>query len=201
MLQTVVDGSEGRRLPDLAIVRAAAWIAARLPGAPRPSDGDQDRPNRPFPVPSLGVHTMPDRRFDDSTRGRREHRDDATVTEDILARYARNKRIIDAVAASLRIPSVSVWQPVPIYKYDLAFYQFPHLRFDKYLKPGYERMDGSERRAALGPNFCWCADVFEPVRAHMYVDRFHYTPRGAELVARCIATFVEERRLLASARR
>jgi hypothetical protein len=200
MLQTFIEGhDDSSRLPDLAIFRAAARVAARLPGGARPSDGDADRPVRPFPIPALGVHEMPDRRFlHGSAGGNRGARDDATVTEEILARYARNKRIIDAITTSLGVRSVSVWQPVPNYKYDLAYYQFDQLRFDKYMKPGYERMEAPDRRAALGKNFVWCADVFESLRERMYVDRFHYTPHGTELVARCIARFVGERRLLAS---
>jgi lysophospholipase L1-like esterase len=202
LLQAFIEGrSSDSRLPDFAITRATERLAALLPGGPRPSDGDADRPVRPFPIPALGVHSLPDRRFDTSTRGSRGPRDDATVTEEILARYARNKRIIDAVATSLGVPSVSVWQPVPNYKYDLAYYQFEQLRVDKYLKPAYERMAQPERRAALGKNFVWCADVFESMRERMYVDRFHYTSHGAELVARCVAKFVEERGLLAATRR
>ena len=203
MLQAFIEGrGENSRLPDLAIIRSAARVAARLPGAARPSDGNVDRPVRPFPIPALGVHELPDRPFfHDSTGGNRIPHDDATVTEEILARYARNKRIIDAITTSLGVPSVSVWQPVPNYKFDLAFYQFDQLRVDKYMKPGYERMEQPERRAALGKNFVWCADVFESLRERMYVDRFHYTPHGTELVARCIAKFVNEQGLLASTRR
>ena len=113
--------------------------------------------------------------------------DDAGVTEAVIARYLANKRVIEGMAAAVRVEPVFVWQPIPVYKYDLAYHVH---RGDfgghEYARFGYPRMAERLRAQPAGDDFVWCADIQENAKELLYVDQVHYSPRMSAMLAECI---------------
>lgn len=109
--------------------------------------------------------------------------------EAVIDRYRRNKRLIEAVAGAHGVRPVFVWQPVPIYKYDLGYHAFADKGFARHelSRLGYPAMAEAFASGALGPDFIWCADIQENLHEELYLDEVHYTPAMARRVARCIA--------------
>jgi hypothetical protein len=107
----------------------------------------------------------------------------------VIERYVANKTAIEAVAAVHDIDVLFIWQPAPTYKYDLAYHTYRKKSFGvgEQTRRGYPRMRRYADEYPLGDNFLWCADIQQGVKELLYVDRFHYTPRMSERVARCIA--------------
>lgn len=184
-----IDGAIVERLP---AVRAGTWLTSRVARIVARRDTEESPVVETYPAPRYGHHTRTERR-----PGRRDAEapgGDAAVTARIIARYVANKRIIDAVAKAVGVETISVWQPVPIHKYDLRLYPFAPLRFDRHLAPGYRWMAERASRDVPGGNFLWCADVQEDAREVLYIDRFHYSPHASRLVAGCIAESLRGRR-------
>jgi hypothetical protein len=78
-----------------------------------------------------------------------------------------------------------VWQPGPLWKYDLRLHPFeiqPNLQLHRV---GYPLMYERYQRGLLPSNFAWCADVQEGRSEMLYVDQVHYRPLLAQLVADC----------------
>jgi hypothetical protein len=105
----------------------------------------------------------------------------------VIDRYLTNKDIADGAARQFGIEAMFVWQPVPLYKYDLAFH--PYRLADDYrrIRYGYPMMRQLVDKKPVGANFVWCADVQEGLREVLYVDHVHYTPDMSRRVARCVA--------------
>lgn len=114
-------------------------------------------------------------------------------------RYLRNKRLIEGEAAVYNIQTLFVWQPIPIYKYDLKY----HLFFDEdeyreelgYLRYGYEYMANLIEEKVLGSNFLWCADIQEQMQEPLYVDQVHYSANMNKIFAFTIDKLLIERNL------
>jgi len=123
---------------------------------------------------------------------------DEALIQEVIARFVRNKRMIDAVADAHGVRSVFVWQPVPTYKYEPKY----HPSTEKGLGPhehsrlGYPAMAKIAMTGELGRNFLWCADVQESAPEPVYIDRVHYTPQMARRVARCIVEGMISRGLI-----
>lgn len=124
----------------------------------------------------------------DGEQGRRPAYDDAAISDWVIARYAANRTLIAAAAAAMGVQAVFVWQPVPLYKYDLRYhrYQGNFGRYE-YLRFGYPRMAEFVHGHPQGTHFVWCADIQEELHELLYVDQVHYSPKMSERVARCIA--------------
>jgi hypothetical protein len=125
---------------------------------------------------------------------RRPAYDDAAVSTWVIERYVTNRTLIESAAAAMGVTPVFVWQPVPLYKYDLRYhrYQGDFGRYE-YLRFGYPRMAEYIRQHPQGPNFVWCADIQEALRELLYVDQVHYSPKMSERVAQCIADHLRQR--------
>lgn len=120
--------------------------------------------------------------------------DDAALSERVITRYVANRTLIESAAAAMGVTPVFVWQPVPLYKYDLTYHRYQgHFGPYESLRAGYPRMAEYVRQHPQGQNFVWCADIQEPLRELLYVDQVHYTPRMSERVARCIADHLRRR--------
>jgi len=112
------------------------------------------------------------------------------------ARYAENKKLLEAICAGSRIQPVFVWQPVPYYKYDLDCHPFKKGEFSTKLRAGrYEAMAGFVRDHPLGDDFLWCADIQDGVKEMLYVDGFHYSAAMNDRLARAITGLMRERGL------
>ena len=117
----------------------------------------------------------------------------------VIARYLGNKGMIEAVAAAHGVHTAFAWQPVPTYKYDLAYHAFHSQGFGRVeiTRAGYGEMARVTQAGAGGPNFVWCADIQEGRREELYLDLVHYAPRMARRVAACVAKGLLHRHLLA----
>jgi hypothetical protein len=83
---------------------------------------------------------------------------------------------------------VFVWQPIPLYKYDLRFHLFAASDFGSnyFARWGYRYMEERVRAQPPGEDFLWCADIQESRAEPLYVDKVHYTARMSELFATTI---------------
>ncbi len=96
----------------------------------------------------------------------------------IIDRYLANKRLIEAASSAYGVIPIFVWQPVPMYHYDLRSHLFAHRGFGfmARVRRGYEVMADATREHPIGGHFLWLADVQEASREPLYVDIVHYTP-------------------------
>jgi hypothetical protein len=105
----------------------------------------------------------------------------------VMARYLMNKDIVQGIANQLGIAAILAWQPVPLYKYDLAFHPFTIQDEHRRIRYGYPAMAQHVATHDMGANFAWCADLQEGAQLALYVDQVHYTADGNRMVADCIA--------------
>lgn len=123
----------------------------------------------------------------------------------ILDRYVRGKKLIEAGAQAYGVKVLFVWQPVPVYKYDLKYHIFAEgglERFDS-VRYGYAAMAQrlEERPKDCSDNFLWLADIQESSRKPLYVDEVHYCPPMCKELADRIGRFLLQRDLLSAASR
>jgi hypothetical protein len=126
---------------------------------------------------------------------------DSEVIARVIDRYLENQRLIEAVSRVHGTSAVFVWQPIPLYKYDLSHHLFATGDFgsNAFARYGYQYM---ERRARESPakNFLWCADMQEGLAEPLYVDKVHYTAKMSRLLASMIGGEMVRRGLLDAAR-
>jgi hypothetical protein len=120
------------------------------------------------------------------------HFDDQVALQKVIDRYYLNTAMVEAQAKALSIPTLFVWQPVPLYGYDLKYHPFIQNGFGDfaYAKRGYAMM--ADAVAKKRPDdFLWCADMQKELHEPLYVDSVHYSPKMTGLVAGCIADGVK----------
>jgi hypothetical protein len=123
---------------------------------------------------------------------------DPTILDKALARYGRNKAMIEAVAKAYGVTPVFIWHAVPMYAATPS--AEPHKFFGHtFSKFGYPRMAASAAKGELSGNFGWCAEIQRGVSGPLYVDSVHFSPILSRLTARCILKTIRERRLLPDA--
>jgi hypothetical protein len=114
---------------------------------------------------------------------------DPELAERILDRWARNRGLIEAVAAREGVAALFVWQPVPAYGWDLAHHPLAGegVPAAELLALVYERME--ERRGAAGADasFLWLADLQAGRTDPLYVDRVHYGAAFTDEIAGRVA--------------
>jgi lysophospholipase L1-like esterase len=120
------------------------------------------------------------------------YQDDPQVTDPgkvrtVIRRYLTNKDIAQGIARQLGIEAIFAWQPVPLYKYDLALHPFRIQDEHRRHRYGYPAMARYVATHDIGANFAWCADGFQGAKRSLYVDQVHYTTEGNRLNAECIA--------------
>ena len=121
----------------------------------------------------------------------------------VIKRYIQNKQIIEALSDIYSVKTVFVWQPIPLYKYDLRYHLFvPKEGWGQncYSKYGYRYMAEYLEKNSLGENFLWCADMQEKVTVPLYVDSIHYTAEMSKDLARTICNLLVKRNLLISSK-
>jgi hypothetical protein len=110
------------------------------------------------------------------------------VADLLVARYRANQRVIASLAEAYGVPTVFVWQPIPVYKYDLSAH--PAWIDPPLLGPlhrdGYAKMRAALDAGEMDRRFVWCADIQDGKKEPFYVDQVHYNPALSKLVATCI---------------
>lgn len=139
----------------------------------------------------------------DSNRETKDKTNNSKTEHDLLARaiqrYMVNKKIIEAIASDFGVRSVFVWQPMPLYGYDLANHIFKDFDYDKFtphLKRGYEFVSEGPQYRERGQNFIWLADMQAEIKQPLYVSAFHYGPQMSRSVADGIASAMVSRNLV-----
>ena len=123
---------------------------------------------------------------------------DPEIIAHVIERYFENKSLIEAIARSHDVTVAFVWQPIPLYKYDLSYHLFANADFGSnfFARYGYAEV---ARRVAVQPpgaDFLWCADIQESLKEPLYVDKVHYTARMSRLLASTIGSGLVERGLV-----
>jgi hypothetical protein len=121
---------------------------------------------------------------------------DASAIEDVVSRWRAHKKLIEGMAQAFHFETAFVWQPVPVYRYDLTRH-FLHDAEGNWFDYGERARAGYPVMARLRPelersgNFLWLADEQEGRRENLYVDGFHYTAAFSHDLGERIARFVE----------
>ncbi len=109
-----------------------------------------------------------------------------------IDRYVINKKMIESVAQEFGVKTFFVWQPAPLYKYDLSY--------DPFLTGTGPTMDSAVVYPAMaeylethniGDNFLSLADMQEGVKKALYVDSIHYSPEMSKEIAKRISGFIK----------
>jgi len=88
----------------------------------------------------------------------------------------------DGHANANGVQALFVWQPVPLWKYDLRLRLFELQPSHQLPRVGYPLMYDRYQRGSPPSNFAWCADVQEGSSETLYIDQVHYRPLLALLV-------------------
>lgn len=172
-----------RFVDDLPMTRLAHFLRRTAVGA---------FTRRPQVVPE---NVQPVAAFDDG-----KYHNPAVIAA-VIERYFENKRLIETVAQGCGTKAVFVWQPIPLYKYDLAYHPFAAGDFGTnfFARYGYTYVEHRVHEKPPGENFLWCADIQESLSEPLYVDKVHYTAKMSRLIATTIGTQIIERGLLTRA--
>ena len=123
--------------------------------------------------------------------------DKETRSKDVINRYLKNKKLIEAASVAYSVNPIFVWQPIPLYKYDLKYHMFTEGGFGPHIhsKFGYAQMEKYINTGPMGNNFLWCADIQEGIRKALYVDKVHYSEQFSRTIARTICDILCKRNL------
>ncbi len=119
-----------------------------------------------------------------------------------LDRYARNMRLIEAICEEYKIVPVFVWQPIPVYGYDLKHHLFADYDYDGFapcMRVGYALMAERVKKREMGQNFLWFADIQKDIAKPIYVSNFHYSAEMSEFFARALLDEIKDRGLMPDA--
>lgn len=123
---------------------------------------------------------------------------DTSLITKVINRYLENKKLIERVSGAYNVTPVFVWQPIPLYKYDLKYHLFAEGGFERhtYSKYGYPQMAKFNESGSVGENFLWCADIQEEIKEPLYLDKVHYTAKMSQKLAKTISDLLVKRNLL-----
>ena len=120
--------------------------------------------------------------------------DNPATLYEVVNRWLANKKMIELTAAGYGVRTVFVWQPIPVYKYDLRYHLFLHSdnAFGGFVraKYGYPIMAEASGQGKLGPDLLWLADMQQDKHQNLYVDSVHYSAAFSEEIADRIGDFV-----------
>ncbi|NQU60441.1 MAG: SGNH/GDSL hydrolase family protein [Rhodospirillales bacterium] len=113
---------------------------------------------------------------------------DPEAATKVLTRFIQNQKMIRTLAGSYGVEAVFVWQPTPLYKYDLSKHPFAGSIHKSHKKSatGYKTARQWFDKGRLSPDMAWCADIHERSDRTDYVDSMHYTAAFTETVVECI---------------
>ena len=124
--------------------------------------------------------------------------DNADINAKVWRRYQNFMRAANAVAAEYHIKTLFVWQPIPLYKYDLQYHQFPikDLEGHVYVRHGYEYVCKYLENHSLKENFLFAANMQEHLAMPLYIDKMHYSAKMCGLIAALIGKQLVEKNIL-----
>ena len=118
---------------------------------------------------------------------------DRATLQGVIDRWLANKKMIESIGGGLGVRTIFVWQPVPVYKYDLRYHYFLHAdrNFGVYLrsKYGYAMMENVRAAGRLGDDTLWLADMQQDKHEMLYVDAVHYNAPFSKEIAERICSF------------
>ncbi len=106
----------------------------------------------------------------------------------IVARYKKNKLLIESSSEVNKVKTFFIWQPTPNYKVNPKGYLFADMLSAVYIgglnyaPMGYEEI----AKQQFGTNFINCSQIQENLDMILYIDRLHYSPAFSEKIAECI---------------
>ena len=122
--------------------------------------------------------------------------DDPVLLHSAVDRWLANKKMIELTGQGYGVRTVFVWQPVPVYKYDLRYHFFLHSEkeFAAYgrAKYGYPLMQDLREQGRLGPDVLWLADIQQDKHENLYVDSVHYSAAFSQEIAKRIGDYLEQ---------
>ena len=117
-----------------------------------------------------------------------------------IDKYVWNKTAIERIGRENRVSTAFVFQPVPMYKYDLTCHLFKDngSGWDRHINgfEGYELMAKYVTEHPMGNDFLWLADMQDGVHKPLYVDQVNYTPEFANEIAGEIEKFLSARNVM-----
>jgi hypothetical protein len=119
------------------------------------------------------------------------------VMQGVVDRWLANKKMIELTAAGYGVRTIFVWQPIPMYRYDLRYHFMVHsdAGFAGYITPkyGYPLIENLRTEGKLGSDFLWLADMQQDKHENLYVDSVHYTAAFSKEIARRICDAIYPR--------
>lgn len=122
--------------------------------------------------------------------------EDEAILMGVIHRYLKNKSFIENVSRIYGVQSVFVWQPIPSYKFDLAYHMTEDFGPHTYSKFGYRIMANFVKENPQGLNFLWCADMQENLKEPLYADPVHYSAEMSKRIALAIYNLLVERNFI-----
>jgi hypothetical protein len=112
----------------------------------------------------------------------------------VIDNYLWNKKAIELIGKENGVPTAFVFQPVPMYKYDLTYHPFaggPN-GWDQHINAfeGYPLMAKYVTEHQMGSDFLWLGDIQVGKHKPLYCDQIHYTPEFADEIAGDIEKFL-----------
>lgn len=110
-----------------------------------------------------------------------------------IDRWLKNKTMIESIAEKFGTRVLFVWQPVPVYKYDLTYDIFKKAFAEQSLedkeeveamRKGYALLAGKKQENGGDRNLLWLADIQEYKNSNLYVDMWHYDARFSSEIAK-----------------
>jgi hypothetical protein len=129
----------------------------------------------------------PDQVYDSEYHDTPEISDPVRIRQ-VIDRYVANKKIAEGIASAFHIEPYFVWQPSPLYKYDLRWHPKNMPDDHRRARYGYAAMAAYVQTHDMGNDFDWCADIQENAGKALYADIMHYNAEGNRLVADCIVS-------------
>ena len=93
-----------------------------------------------------------------------------------------------ALSEEFGVKTAFVWQPIPFYRYDLAYHPFRDT-VPIWRSPGHVPATAKSKhctRHSMGDDFVWCAGIQDGVKEQPPTDSVHYTNPMNRRVAQCI---------------
>lgn len=119
--------------------------------------------------------------------------DDPNRTTGVITRYLTNKKMVEAISGSFSVTPIFVWQPSPLYRYDLSSHLFAQGSFENYTytRTGYAEVEKKANSRDFGEDFLWLGGIQQNIRRPLYVDKYHYTAEMSKIIASDIYDFLK----------
>jgi hypothetical protein len=123
----------------------------------------------------------------------------------VIANYQTNQRIIRALCSLYGTKPVFIWQPTPIYKYDLSrHFMAGDKKYGYFLKMSaapraiatYQEVERLAANNSFGDGFVFMADIAEDKDRNRYVDANHYNGEFSADIATHILSFLRGQHLV-----